>query len=150
MQRYYEPGSWVILKDSLGDISNVAQVIEDNGGAVHLRTDGSNTAVRAKNEIKGATSAPPEATARRRDALPYGKWTCADGREVLFNRDYKPIWQRTADGRVSEAEASERVPYEEQEWFYDDNNRPWTDRELSEKLVATLEAWGIPAPIFVA
>ena len=24
----------------------------------------------------------------------YGKWTCADGREVLFNRGYRPIWQR--------------------------------------------------------
>jgi hypothetical protein len=22
---------------------------------------------------------------------PYGKWTCEDGREILFNRYYKPI-----------------------------------------------------------
>ena len=29
---------------------------------------------------------------RRRDDYPYGKWTCEDGREVLFNRRYKPIW----------------------------------------------------------
>jgi hypothetical protein len=27
-------------------------------------------------------------------AAPYGKWTCADGREVLFNRLYWPILQR--------------------------------------------------------
>jgi hypothetical protein len=26
--------------------------------------------------------------------LPYGKWTCADGTEVLFNRGYNPIWER--------------------------------------------------------
>jgi hypothetical protein len=31
---------------------------------------------------------------RRRNDLPYGKWTCPDGREVLFNRFYEPIWQR--------------------------------------------------------
>ena len=30
--------------------------------------------------------------------LPYGRWRCADGREVLFNRFYEPIWERT--GRV--------------------------------------------------
>jgi len=30
----------------------------------------------------------------RRCTLPYGCWTCADGREVLFNRHYQPIWQR--------------------------------------------------------
>ena len=23
---------------------------------------------------------------------PYGRWTCADGRQVLFNRGYNPIW----------------------------------------------------------
>jgi hypothetical protein len=23
--------------------------------------------------------------------LPYGKWTCSDGREVLFNRHYEPM-----------------------------------------------------------
>src|SRR4051812_34435506 len=27
-------------------------------------------------------------------ALPFGKWTCADGREVLYNRDYVALWQR--------------------------------------------------------
>jgi RecA-family ATPase len=29
-----------------------------------------------------------------RDRCPYGKWTCADGREVLFNRSYWPILER--------------------------------------------------------
>jgi hypothetical protein len=27
---------------------------------------------------------------------PYGCWTCADGREVLFNRTYHPIYERYA------------------------------------------------------
>jgi RecA-family ATPase len=29
-----------------------------------------------------------------RDRLPYGRWTCADGREVIFNRSYWPILER--------------------------------------------------------
>jgi hypothetical protein len=31
---------------------------------------------------------------RWRLACPYGLWTCADGREVLFNRYYHPVYQR--------------------------------------------------------
>jgi hypothetical protein len=27
-------------------------------------------------------------------AMIYGVWTCADGREVLFSRGCRPIWQR--------------------------------------------------------
>ena len=30
---------------------------------------------------------------QRWNDLPYGMWTCADGREVLFNRFYEPIMQ---------------------------------------------------------
>jgi hypothetical protein len=26
--------------------------------------------------------------------LPYGMWTTEDGEEVIFNRDYRPIWSR--------------------------------------------------------
>lgn len=33
--------------------------------------------------------------------LPYGKWTCEDGSEVLFNRDYCPPWKRSPDGTVT-------------------------------------------------
>jgi hypothetical protein len=51
-------------------------------------------------------------------ALPYGAWTCADGRRVLFNWRYEPIWQCTGDGAVARADPTERVPWAEQEWFY--------------------------------
>jgi len=33
--------------------------------------------------------------------LPYGMWTCADGRQVLFNRGYRAIWERLP-GRAAE------------------------------------------------
>jgi hypothetical protein len=31
---------------------------------------------------------------RRRLLMAYGKWTTKDGREVVYNRRYRPIWER--------------------------------------------------------
>jgi len=36
---------------------------------------------------------------KRWHELPYGMWTCADGRQVLFNRFYEPILQRPRAAR---------------------------------------------------
>jgi hypothetical protein len=56
-----------------------------------------------------------------RNKLAYGKWTSADGRQVLFNRDYKPIWHRLPDGRVEPTDPEEWVPHVKEEWFHDDS-----------------------------
>ena len=57
----------------------------------------------------------------RRTRLPYGVWTCADGREVIFNRFYTPIWQRL-DGVVLAADPAEWVTWTTQRWFYVDGD----------------------------
>jgi crotonobetainyl-CoA:carnitine CoA-transferase CaiB-like acyl-CoA transferase len=49
--------------------------------------------------------------------LPYGMWTCADGRVVIFNRHYTPIWERLPDGTVHRADSNEWVDWTEQGWF---------------------------------
>ena len=47
--------------------------------------------------------------------LPYGRWRCADGREVLFNRGYTPLWpplpthQPSLPTRMSECHSSSRI-----------------------------------------
>lgn len=56
---------------------------------------------------------------RRSHDLPYGVWTDKDGREVLFNRFYRPIWQRR-NGIVSAADSAERVAWQTQAWLYDE------------------------------
>jgi hypothetical protein len=59
-----------------------------------------------------------------RRTLPYGKWTCDDGREVLFNREYQPILQRL-NGEVSYADRGEWVKnIVKCEMFYDDGSAP--------------------------
>lgn len=54
--------------------------------------------------------------------LPYGIWICADGREVLFNRYYQPIWQRR--GLIaSPIDRHEYIAFDSQQWFYTDRDR---------------------------
>ena len=83
-----------------------------------------------------------------RSYLPYGKWTCADGREVLFNRAYKPIWQRH-NGKVEIADAREWVEHVKEEWFFDDVTAPWPgysvtgSRTTLRKCVQILDEWGV-------
>jgi hypothetical protein len=51
--------------------------------------------------------------------LPYGLWTCEGGREVLFNRFYRPIWQRWP---VVNGDPAEWVrDWNEQRWFFTGN-----------------------------
>jgi hypothetical protein len=49
--------------------------------------------------------------------LPYGQWVCADGRVVVFNRNYSPIWERLPDGVVQRADPREWVRWVKQSWF---------------------------------
>jgi hypothetical protein len=49
--------------------------------------------------------------------LPYGQWTAGDGRVVIFNRRYTPIWERLPDGTVQRANPHEWVRWIEQSWF---------------------------------
>lgn len=49
--------------------------------------------------------------------LPYGCWVCVDGRVVLFNRNYSPIWERLPDGTVQRANPQEWIDWTDQFWF---------------------------------
>lgn len=72
-----------------------------------------------------------------RHNLPYGRWTCADGREVLFNRFYEPIYQRLPGKKACEADPLERVPFMSQEWFYLDAD---TEAAKRDKAIEGLRA----------
>jgi hypothetical protein len=63
---------------------------------------------------------------RLRETMPYGMWTCEDGRQVLFNRDYHPIWQRYPGAPAIPADPEEWVlQIKQQNYFFDDSNPPW-------------------------
>jgi crotonobetainyl-CoA:carnitine CoA-transferase CaiB-like acyl-CoA transferase len=78
-----------------------------------------------------------------RQWLPYGKWTCADGREVLFSRGYRPIWERvTAGSQARRADPEERVPYMQQVWFYGDGDPPHYNKNTLARCLAVLKTFG--------
>jgi hypothetical protein len=78
--------------------------------------------------------------------VPYGMWTYADGREVLFNRFYAPIAERdspTSEARRSNARAW--VKWKRQEHFFHDGSFRAAERSATlMKLNAVLTAWGLP------
>lgn len=77
------------------------------------------------------------------DVLPYGKWTRAHGSEVLFNRHYMPIWERSPDGVVRPADHDEWVDYQHTEYFYFDGNAPRHNADTRERLNQLLKSWGV-------
>jgi hypothetical protein len=81
--------------------------------------------------------------------LPYGKWSCADGLEVLFNRDYCPIWVRHAQGVVSAVSPSASFNYKDSEFYFDDRSAPYYcgNKKHFRACVSVLEEWGV-AEIF--
>lgn len=87
--------------------------------------------------------------ARRRERqrfLPYGIWTCADGREVIYDRRYRPFVER----RPSEALAGPEAPRfaDPTEWVRDIVKHEWIwndgtpDAELERRQRELLRAWG--------
>jgi hypothetical protein len=73
----------------------------------------------------------PDEMFKRWHELPYGMWTCADGRQVLFNRFYEPIQQRRPGCPPEPANSKERVKFCRQEWFYGDEHTEIQMRALA-------------------
>lgn len=74
----------------------------------------------------------------RRWTLPYGMWTCADGREVLFNREYCPIWQRYPGKPAEKADSDEWVSWVKQQYLFD-GREIWGRTKIQIKARAPLE-----------
>jgi hypothetical protein len=51
------------------------------------------------------------------EVLPYGRYIASDGREILFNRSYRPIWERLPNGVVRRADSNEWIDWICQGWF---------------------------------
>lgn len=52
--------------------------------------------------------------------FPYGRWTCANGRQVIFDREYRAMWQRLPNGRVCDVDPCDLVEWCREEFFFDD------------------------------
>jgi hypothetical protein len=79
-----------------------------------------------------------------RKQLPYGIWRCADGREVLFAREYAPICERYPGQPPKMTSPTEIIPWKHQEWFYRDATPPAEKLRIAE---AKLAEWDMVAPV---
>jgi hypothetical protein len=72
----------------------------------------------ARHYVAGEPHRPTHSDIEKMVAsLPYGQWVCADGRVVIFNRRYSPLWERLPDGTVQRADPGEWVRWIKQSWF---------------------------------
>ena len=76
---------------------------------------------------------------------PYGLWRCADGREVLFDRSYCPIYSRRPGERAELADPDEFVPdiVKEQHFWVDGRQQPERSHATRRKLDKILKSWGV-------
>jgi hypothetical protein len=146
-RRKLAPGTWVRIQRPYGFGSRIGAIVKDDGGGVTVACDWSPGALLTRDQIAvcrdQADRLPP-----MRSRLPYGQWTCPDGREVLFNRDYRAVWQRRPSQAAEPADVEEWVNFEDEEWFFDDGNSPWQSRRTAERCEEILRDFGAtPAPL---
>ncbi|TJY62550.1 hypothetical protein FAZ19_18935 [Sphingobacterium alkalisoli] len=77
--------------------------------------------------------------------LPYGKCTLDDGTEVLFNRDYCPLWSRSLSGTVKEVDLLSDLDFNGAEHFFFERDAPYTKNGNvnHEKCLEILREWGV-------
>jgi hypothetical protein len=76
-----------------------------------------------------------------RRQLPYGCWHCSGGREVLFDRRYAAICERSPGVEPRLCVGDEWISgIDRQEWFYDDGT---LELEKERRAKAKLEEWGM-------
>ena len=82
-----------------------------------------------------------------RNRCPYGKWKCADGREVIFNRAYWPILERRPGEQAKPARSGEWVEsIVADESFWDDfDGPPQFNADALAGVNRILADWGFPA-----
>jgi hypothetical protein len=79
-------------------------------------------------------------------AFPYGLWTVA-GSEILFNREYRPIWRRQFGEPAQAIDPIWIEGIKRQNLFYDDGNPPWRSGAMLRKLEIVLSRFKSGKPV---
>jgi hypothetical protein len=80
--------------------------------------------------------------------MPYGFWTEADGSEVVFSRDYKPMWRIRPDRSVERVAPWLWIPHVRQTYLWTEGGEPWDDAGQAARLegwLAERRIFGVPA-----
>ena len=84
----------------------------------------------------------PEAGESMRYRLIYGRWTTADGTEVMFDRRYRPRWRRKPDGVVEPADPSQWIDEMVEEFLVlQRSHQPFGPKKINARIAAE---WRLP------
>ena len=75
----------------------------------------------------------------------YGCWSEKDEANVLFSRDYKPLWRLREGRRPERLEPWLWIDKTDEQHFWDDVNSPWYTKKRQEEERARLREFGITA-----
>lgn len=116
------------------------------GGGVTVCTDTSLEASLVKEEVFPLANQSIDFVPLRL-FLPYGKWTCPDGSEVLYNRDYRALWKKQSDGTVVPMDSTAYVEHdrEKTEYYFNRSGMPnWNDVDKAYEIgMKILKTWGV-------
>jgi hypothetical protein len=126
--------------------TGVAAVVADDGRTVKIVSQ-NGPGYCARHEIAVMRDQAARRPAPMRYRLPYGCWRCGDGREILFNREYRPIWERRPGQRTRRADLDEWVEdIVLTRHFFTDHSPPWISPATARRCEAVLRAYGAPEP----
>lgn len=80
---------------------------------------------------------------RRERVMPHGIWTLLDGRQVLFNEHFEPIWQRVPGKRPQPVPPRPSGKVVRTDFLYGGQH---TSAAKFDAGAAVLRAWRIPVP----
>lgn len=141
----YPSGTLVMRRDTkeIGIVLKTEEV-NSHGGSIRICTDTSLDALVAKEEIFPLADQSKNFIPLRL-FIPYGKFICQDGSEVLHNRDYRPLWKKELDGTVTPINSETYIEHYKQEGFFNEQNTPaWGNVDTIQKIgLPILQAWGV-------
>lgn len=132
LKKHHKNPAIVLSHDTL---NNLIWCYEDGGPTAMSREE----ITVSKNQSEAKNFQP------MRLLLPYGKWTCENGTEVLFNRDYLPIWTRETNRKVNTIDPDTHINYiGEPEFYFGDGNAPWNgEKNTLVKCRNILNHWNV-------
>lgn len=91
------------------------------------------------------TSDPAKRRRLRYYMTAYGVWRCRDGKRVVFNRAYVPVWEKRPGGEwILLAKGYWVEGIAASEWFYSDGDRE-ESQKLSKALAGMVKLGIVPA-----
>ncbi|WAJ27884.1 hypothetical protein [Antarcticirhabdus aurantiaca] len=127
-----EVGTWVRLRRDPHRFGSIGVIVRQEPAYFIIQTDGtppSGLGVTRQDFVILEDQVSPHEFFPMRKTLPYGAFHCADGSQVLFNRDFKLIARRKPGHIDLPCEPGEQIAYVREERFYAAGNEPWRSEE---------------------